>query len=63
MDPAYLARLAEAYGAHFEQDPSLPVLAIDAERFDPIARPAELVRLIERLAAFRGPREELGVGA
>lgn len=63
IDPAYVLRLAEAYGAHFEQDPSLPVLAIDAERFDPIARPAELARLLERLAAFRGPREALEAGA
>jgi deoxyguanosine kinase len=63
MDPAYLVRLADAYGAYFEQDPTLPVLAIDTERFDPIARPAELARLLDRLPAFRGPREELEVGA
>ena len=63
IDESYVVRLAEAYGAWFEHDPSLPVLAIDAERFNPIARPVELERLIERLAAFRGPREALGVGA
>lgn len=63
IDRGYVDRLAEAYGAYFDQDPSLPVLAIDVERFNPIARPAELERLLECLAAFRGPREELRVGA
>ena len=59
----YLARIADAYGELFEQDPSLPVLALDSERLHPAARPAELELLVQRLHAFRGPRERLEAGA
>lgn len=55
----YLARIADAYGEHFDHAPSLPVLAVDTERFNPVARPDDLERLVERLGAFRGPRERL----
>jgi deoxyadenosine/deoxycytidine kinase len=55
----YVVRLVEAYGAYFEHEASLPVLAIDAERFNPIARPADLERLLEHLKTFRGPHEAL----
>ena len=59
----YLARIADAYGELFEQDPSLPVLALDSERLHPAERPAELELLVQRLSAFRGPRERLEPGA
>ena len=59
----YLARIADAYGELFEQDPSLPVLALDSERLHPAARPAELELLVQRMLAFRGPRERLEAGA
>jgi deoxyadenosine/deoxycytidine kinase len=55
----YLARIADAYGAHFDLAPALPVLAVDSERFNPVARAADLDRLVERLQRFRGPREAL----
>jgi deoxyguanosine kinase len=55
----YLARIADAYGEHFERSPALPLLAVDSERFNPEAREADLERLVERLQRFRGPREQL----
>jgi deoxyadenosine/deoxycytidine kinase len=59
IDEAYLARIADAYGEHFAHDGTLPVLAVNSEAFNPLARPADLDRLLARLAAFRGPREAL----
>jgi deoxyadenosine/deoxycytidine kinase len=58
---SYMERLADAYGTYFERETSLPVLAIDAERFNPMARPQELECLVHRLADFRGPREVLHI--
>lgn len=57
MDPAYLQRLGHAYAAWFEREPALPVLAIDTTRFNPLAQPTDLDRLLQRLQDFRGPRE------
>lgn len=57
--PAYVERLAEAYGAYFERHPELPVLAIDTAQFHPLARAADLERLLARLQIFVGPREAL----
>jgi deoxyguanosine kinase len=59
----YLARIADAYGEHFEHVPGLPVLAVDSERFNPVARAPDLDRLVEGLRHFRGPREQLEVAA
>jgi deoxyadenosine/deoxycytidine kinase len=59
IERAYVERLADAYGEYFERHPALPVLAIDSESLHPAARRADLDRLIERIAAFRGPRERL----
>lgn len=53
----YLHALAETYGAYFDAHPALPVLMIDIDRFDPLRRPAELQRLLDRIARFEGPRE------
>lgn len=55
----YLSRLAEAYGAFFEREPALPVLAVDTTDFHPAARPADLARLLAAIEAFRGPRAVL----
>lgn len=57
---AYVQRLADAYGAYFERHAGLPVLAIHTTNFHPLARPADLDRLLEKLQAFVGPREVLG---
>ena len=63
IDEAYLARIADAYGEHFQQAGALRVLALDSERLHPAARPAELELLVQRLLSFRGTRERLEPGA
>ena len=57
IESEYLHAVAEAYGDYFDSHPALPVLSVDIDRFDPMRRPSELQRLIERIANFRGPRE------
>jgi len=59
IEPAYLRAVADAYGAHFDAHTELPLLVVDIDRFDPLHRPADLHLLIDRIAAFRGPRESL----
>lgn len=55
----YLERLIDAYGAFFEREAALPVLAVDTEQFNPLDRPPDLDRLLDALQRFAGPREEL----
>jgi deoxyguanosine kinase len=57
IESEYLHAVAEAYGEYFDSHPALPVLIVDIDRFDPMRRPAELQRLIQRIANFHGPRE------
>jgi deoxyguanosine kinase len=57
--PAYVQRLADAYGAYFERRSDLPVLAIDTTAFHPLARSADLERLVAQLQALSSPREAL----
>ena len=47
------------YGAFFDAHPELPLLVVDIDRFDPLRKPADLQYLLERIAAFEGPRESL----
>ncbi|MEO7337616.1 MAG: deoxynucleoside kinase [Caldimonas sp.] len=61
--PDYLDRLADAYGAHFQAYDGAPVLAVSTERFNPAARAADFSLLVERVAAFTGPREYLSVAS
>ena len=56
IDAEYLQRLSDAYAEYFEHS-TLPLLAIDAAAFSPALDDRDFTRLIERLAAFRGPRE------
>ncbi|HEY9239976.1 MAG TPA: deoxynucleoside kinase [Burkholderiaceae bacterium] len=55
--PAYLQRLCDAYVEYFHAYTGAPVLAVGTEHFNPVDRDADFALLIERLAAFRGPRE------
>jgi deoxyguanosine kinase len=55
----YLRAVADAYGAFFDANTELPLLVVDIDRFDPLRKPADLQYLIERIAAFKGPRESL----
>ena len=57
ITPDYLQRLCDAYVAYFHAYEGAPVLAIGTERFNPVDDDADFARLLERLAAFRGPRE------
>jgi deoxyguanosine kinase len=59
IDARYLQRIADAYAEHFDDHPSLPVLAVDVAGFDPLGRPADLPRLLEAMRAFAGPRGAL----
>ncbi len=53
----YLQRLCDAYVAYFHAYRGAPVLAVGTEHFNPIDDDADFERLLERLDAFRGPRE------
>jgi deoxyadenosine/deoxycytidine kinase len=55
----YLRAVADAYGAFFDMHTELPLLVVDVDRFDPLRKPADLQYLLERIAAFKGPRESL----
>jgi deoxyadenosine/deoxycytidine kinase len=55
--PDYLQRLCDAYVEYFHAYRGAPVLAIGTERFNPIDRDGDFGVLLERLAAFKGPRE------
>jgi deoxyguanosine kinase len=59
IDAAYLERLSDAYARHFERDPLLPVLEVDAARFNPIARATDHDALLRHIERFGGPRESL----
>ena len=55
--PDYLQRLCDAYVEYFHAYAGAPVLAVGTERFNPVDRDGDFALLLERLAAFRGPRE------
>jgi deoxyadenosine/deoxycytidine kinase len=57
IETEYLHALGEAYGEYFDENPELPVLMVDIDRFDPLKRPGDVALLVERIAAFQGPRE------
>jgi deoxyguanosine kinase len=59
IEGEYLRAVANAYGTLFDSRPDVPLLVVDVDRFDPLRKPADLQYLIERIAAFRGPRESL----
>lgn len=59
IESDYLRAVADAYGAFFDANTDLPLLVVDIDRFDPLRKPADLQYLIERIAAFEGPRESL----
>ncbi|WP_280152458.1 deoxynucleoside kinase [Piscinibacter sp. XHJ-5] len=59
----YLQRLCDAYVEHFHAYAGAPVFTVVTEHFNPLERPADFALLIERLAAFEGPRGVLDPGA
>lgn len=59
IDSDYLRAVAEAYGQLFDAHADMPLLMVDIDRFDPLHKPSDLQYLLERIAAFQGPRESL----
>jgi deoxyguanosine kinase len=57
----YLQRLCDAYVDHFAVHDGAPVLAVVTDEFDPLRRPADLDRLLDRLCAFEGRRQVIDV--
>lgn len=55
--PGYLQRLCDAYVEYFHVYHGAPVLALGTEHFNPVDVSADFAVLLDRLAAFRGPRE------
>ena len=53
----YLQRLCDAYVEYFHEYEGAPVLAIGTEQFNPVDHEADFETLLQRLAAFEGPRE------
>ncbi len=60
IDAGYLERLALAYAEFFARYDAAPVLVVDSEQLDPVGSEVDLLRLVDRLERFRGPREFLG---
>ena len=52
VDAGYLARVSDAYAAHFAAYRAAPVLAVDTEQFDPVGSDADFRHLLARLAAL-----------
>jgi deoxyadenosine/deoxycytidine kinase len=53
----YLQRLCDAYVEFFHGYRGAPVFALGTEHFNPVDDDADFATLLQRLAAFRGPRE------
>lgn len=53
----YLQRLADAYVEYFHAYDAAPVFAVGTEDFNPVENDADFAVFVERLTAFRGPRE------
>lgn len=57
IEAGYLQRVCDAYVEYFHAYDGAPVFAVGTEQFNPVDNDADLVVLVERLAAFRGRRE------
>lgn len=57
IEAPYLQRVCDAYVEYFHAYEGAPVFAVGTEHFNPVDREADFGLLLERLAAFRGPRE------
>ncbi len=53
----YLQRLCDAYVEFFHRTQGPPVLAVGTEHFNPVDDNTDFVLLLDRLQAFKGPRE------
>jgi len=55
----YLQRLCDAYVSYFRSYAGAPVFVVGTDEFNPIDNEADFRSLLDRLSAFRGPREYL----
>jgi deoxyguanosine kinase len=56
ITPEYLQTLCDAYAAFFDGFGGAPLMVVDSEHFNPVARPQDLEALVSSLAGFEGPR-------
>ncbi|MBX3621196.1 MAG: deoxynucleoside kinase [Rhizobacter sp.] len=52
----YLQKLCDAYADYFERFDAAPLMVVNSEQFNPVAREADFLALVGALAAFEGPR-------
>jgi len=57
----YLAALADAYGRFFYHYAAAPLLVVNSEHLDFVARDGDLELLVDHIAAMRGSREYFNV--
>jgi len=62
MSPHYLARLADAYTRYFYQYVEAPLLIVNSERLNFVARAEHLTLLLTRIGSMRGQREFFNLG-
>ena len=62
ISPHYLARLADAYTRYFYQYEEAPLLIVNSERLNFVAKAEHLTLLLTRIAAMRGQREFFNLG-
>jgi deoxyguanosine kinase len=60
---AYLLGLAETYARFFYQYSDAPLLIVNSDRLNFVESQDDLMLLMERIAAMRGPREFFSLGA
>jgi deoxyguanosine kinase len=52
----YLQRLCDAYADFFHGFDGVPLLMVNSEHFNPLARPEDFEALVSALSVFQGPR-------
>jgi deoxyguanosine kinase len=62
ISPHYLARLADAYTRYFYQYEEAPLLIVNSERLNFVAKAEHLTLLLTRIASMRGQREFFNLG-
>jgi deoxyguanosine kinase len=62
ISPHYLARLADAYARYFYQYEEAPLLIVNSERLNFVAKAEHLTLLMTRITSMRGRREFFNLG-
>lgn len=56
ISAGYLQTLCDAYADHFQGFDGAPLLVVNSEHFNPVARSEDFEALVEALCVFEGPR-------